>query len=167
MHGCFKAALRFALAALILGAAVRGRADGGNAVPMENRFLFVIDTASAMKSRTNGIEQAVLGLLNSDMHGEFRKGDTLGIWTYDDEIHPDIPMQVWTPESKEEITRDVVRYLRHQRYESHSSLDKVLRAVGRIIADSDRLTVIFVYDGSEMIHGTQFDDDINELQKNY
>ena len=53
---------------------------------MENRFLFVIDTSSAMKSRTNGVEEAVDGLLESGMKGELRKGDTIGLWTYNDHL---------------------------------------------------------------------------------
>ncbi len=124
---------------------------------MENRFLFIIDTSSAMKSRTNGVEQAVAGLLNSDMRGEFRKGDTIGVWTYSDVLHSDFPMQVWSPENKDAIAADVLRYLRHQHYENRAHLEKVLRPVGQVMEQSDRVTLIFIYDGSEMIKGTEFD----------
>jgi hypothetical protein len=165
---CFsKAPFRIALAALILFAAVPCRAQRGNMRQMENRFLFVIDTSSAMRSRTNGVEEAVAGLLNSDMRGEFRKGDTLGVWTYDEELHADFPMQVWSPENKDAIARDVLRYLRHERYEKRAHLDKVLGSIAHVMEQSDRLTVIFIYDGSGLIRGTQFDTDINDLQKKY
>ncbi len=169
MNGFAIAAVRSAVATVILLAAALCRADGApqGTRPMENRFLFIIDTSSAMRSRANGVEQAVAGLLKSDMRGEFRKGDTLGVWTYNDDLHADFPMQLWSEEKKDEIAGDVLRYLRHQRYENRAHLDKVLRAIGQVMEDSERLTVIFIYDGSEPIRGTDFDVDINELQKKY
>ena len=72
----------------------------------ENRFLFIINTSAAMRPMTNGIRDAVLGLLQSRMQGQMRDGDTFGIWTYDDQLHTDFPMQIWaesksrTPSSK-------------------------------------------------------------------
>jgi hypothetical protein len=158
-----------AIIAVILLAAILCRADDAPQSPkrMENRFLIVIDTSSSMRSRTNGIEEAIAGLLKTDMHGEFRKGDTLGIWTYDENIHSDFPMQTWSKEKKDAITSDVMRYLRHQRYENRSHLNKVLGSIGKILAQSGRLTVILIHDGSELIRGTEFDGDINDLQKKY
>jgi hypothetical protein len=169
MNAFAKATFRIATTGVILLAAALCRADDApqRTRPMENRFLIVIDTSSSMKSRTNGIEEAVAGLLKSDMHGEFRKGDTLGVWTYDEQIHADFPMQVWSQENKDAIAADVLRYVRHQRYEKRAHLEKVLRAVGQVMEQSERLTVIFIYDGTELIRGTQFDGDINDLQKRY
>ncbi len=101
------------------------------------------------------------------MQGEFRKGDTLGIWTYDEKVHMDFPMQVWSQEKKDAITGDFMRFLHHQRYENRSHLDKVLTAIGKVLSQSDRLTVILIHDGSQLIRGTEFDGDINDLQKKY
>jgi hypothetical protein len=156
------------IAAILLSAAF-GWAEGTHQRGglMENRFLFVLDTSSAMRSRTNGIAQAVEGLLNSEMDGEFRKGDTIGFWTYDEQINADMPMLVWSEDKKDSIARDLMRFVRHQRYEGRSHLGKVLTAVGKIMEQSDRLTVILLHDGSELIHGTEFDGDINDLQKKY
>ncbi len=169
MNKFARATFRVAVVAVVLLAAGFCRADDAAQTQkrMENRFLFVIDSSSSMKSRTNGIEQAVAGLLSSDMHGEFRKGDTLGVWTYDDHIHADFPMQVWSPEKKDLIAADVLRFVQHQRYEKRAHLDKVLGAVGKVMAQSDRLTIILIHDGSDLIRGTEFDGDINDLQKKY
>ncbi|HEX4119141.1 MAG TPA: hypothetical protein VH619_00835 [Verrucomicrobiae bacterium] len=136
-----------------------------SAAQMENRFLFVIDTSSAMRSRTNGIQDAVVGLLKSDMHGQLRKGDTIGLWTYNDALHDGFPRQVWSEKDKDAIISDVKRYLNHEHYEKRAHLEKALRAIGQVIQASERLTIIFVYDGSQPIRGTPFDDDINGLQK--
>lgn len=132
---------------------------------MENRFLFVVETSSAMRSRTNGINEAVLGLLKSNIHGELRKGDTLGLWTYNERLHDDFPRQIWSKENKDSIISDVKRYLDHEHYEKRAHLEKVLSAVGQVLHSSERLTIIFVYDGTQLIRGTQFDDDINGVQK--
>jgi hypothetical protein len=169
MNTYLKVRFPVAIIALVLLAAVLCRADDAPQSPkrMENRFLFVIDTSSSMKSRTNGIEETVSGLLKTDMHGEFRKGDTLGVWTYDEKIHADFPMQVWSQDKKDAIAGDVMRYVRHQHYENRSHLDKVLTAIGKVLSQSDRLTVILIHDGSELIRGTEFDGDINDLQKKY
>jgi hypothetical protein len=169
MNRFAKATFRFAVSLTILLAAALCRADDApqRTRPMDNRFLFVIDTSSSMRSRTNGIEEAIGELLRSDMHGEFREGDTIGVWTYDEDLHANFPMQVWSPEKKDEITRDVLRYMRHQHYEHRAHLDKILTAIGRVIEQSERLTVILIYDGTETIRGTEFDGDINDLQKKY
>jgi hypothetical protein len=169
MNRFAKASFGITITAAILLACLLCRADDAphKGTRMENRFLFVIDTSSSMRSRTNGIEEAVAGLLKTDMRGEFRKGDTLGIWTYDEKIHADFPMQTWSPENKDAIASDVLRYLRHQHYENRAHLDKVLNAIGRVMEKSAKLTVILIHDGSEPIRGTEFDTDINELQKKY
>ncbi len=93
---------------------------------MENRFLFVIDTSSAMKARTNGLQAAVMGLLESDMKDELRKGDTIGLWTYSDRLSTDFPMQVWSERKKDDILNDVGEHLRILVYENRSHLERDL-----------------------------------------
>jgi hypothetical protein len=160
----YKDTIAFFFAAGILFAAFLCQADGR--VPrIENRFLFIIDTSSAMRSRTNGIEQAVVGLLKSNMHDQLRKGDTIGLWTYNDILHDEFPRQVWSDQNKDTIIFDVKRYLDHEHYEKRAHLDKILSAAGQVIQASERLTIIFVNDGTQPIRGTPFDDEINGVQK--
>jgi hypothetical protein len=135
--------------------------------PAENRFLFVVDTASAMRAYSNIVEQAIVELLNSDMKGELRVGDTIGLWTYSDKLRPDFPMQVWSKADKNTIVGNVADFLRELRYEKRAHLDKVMPALQQVIKSSQKVTIIFVFDGSGMITGTPFDKDINELQKQY
>ncbi len=157
-----------ALAGILLFAA-RGRAEelAAKPKPMENRFLFVIDTSSAMKSRNNGVQQAVNGLLASGMEGELRKGDTIGVWTYGESLNTDFPMQVWSAEKKEAIETKVRQYLQTLRYEKGSKLEKVLPVIGNVLASSERLTIILVFDGTDEIKGTPFDKDLKDLHKRY
>jgi hypothetical protein len=134
---------------------------------MENRFLFIVETSSDMKSRADEITRAVVGLLNSDLKGELRPGDTIGLWTYSATLHPEFPMQVWSGEKKEDITELARQYLRQVRFEKLGHLDKVWPALRQAVAKSERLTVIFIYDSDETMRGTPFDRDINALQKKY
>jgi hypothetical protein len=99
------------------------------------------------------------------MKGELRKGDTIGLWTFSDRLSTDFPMLVWSENGKDDLADQVGGYLRHLRYEKRSRLDKVLPALNQVIADSERLTVILVFDGSGLIRGTPFDNDINGLLK--
>jgi len=168
MNRLLKPVFRIVTAAGIIFAAFFCRADeASKSRPMENRFLFIINVSSAMKSRTNGIEEAVIRLLETDMHGEFRKGDTIGLWTYNDQLHAEFPMQVWSRERKTEIISDVERYFHHQHYEKRAHIEKVYPALGRAMQMSERLTAILIYDPAEEVAGTQFDEEISELQKEY
>jgi hypothetical protein len=134
---------------------------------MENRFLFLIDTSSAMKSRSNGVEVAVAGLLASGMKGELRKGDTIGVWTYSDRLSTDFPMQVWSEKKKDDIVNDVREHVRSLVYEKRSHLENAWLAIHQVVTSSERVTVILVFDGADVIKGTSFDKDINKLHKQY
>jgi hypothetical protein len=166
-NGPARAAFCLLAAALLSAALCRADDVPARHHRMENRFLFVVETASVMKSRTNGIAQAVLGLLKSDIQGELRQGDTIGLWTYNDRLHADFPMQVWSRKNKGDIVANVARFLGHQHYEKQERLDKVLPQIAPLIEGSERLTVIFVFDGAQPIRGTPFDTDINDLHKQY
>jgi hypothetical protein len=133
----------------------------------ENRFLFVINTSSDMRRMTNGIQQAVLGLLQSDMQGQMRDGDTFGVWTYDDQLHTGFPRQVWSSQRRNAILGTVSNYLAQLRYQNRPHLDKALSAARQIIAPSRAVTLIFIFDGSETMQGTGFDKDINDLHKEF
>src|SRR5208283_4760344 len=87
----FPAAVPAFLAACCLLILLRFAAASAAEMPpqTDNRFLFIINTSSAMRHETNGVQQAVLGLLKSAMQGQMRDGDTFGLWTYDDQLHTD------------------------------------------------------------------------------
>src|SRR5579872_4008156 len=51
----------------------------------DHRFLFVVDTSLSMRADAGPARQAVTDLLKSSMQGQMRDGDTLGVWTYDEE----------------------------------------------------------------------------------
>jgi hypothetical protein len=150
-------------AALAVSRAAAQSADS----PQENRFLIVVETASSMRRSSNAVAQAVTELFQTDMKGEFRPGDTIGVWNYSDKLHTDFPMQVWKGTNGAHIQHNVMAYLREQRYEKRGHLEKALAMLGQIIAESHRLTIIFIFDGTEPIKGTPFDADINNTHKKF
>jgi hypothetical protein len=162
------AAPLWALAGLLLsGMAARAADPAPKRRQMENRFLFVVDTSAAMKSRAKGVLEAVTGLLASGMKGELRKGDTIGVWTYADTLDTDFPRQIWSDDKKEEIVQKTREFLGSLQYEKRARLDRVLPDITNLAAHSQRLTVIFVFDGSEPFMGTPFDAILNNLHKQY
>ncbi len=133
----------------------------------ENRFLFLIDTARAMRGYSNSIVQGMVDLMTSDMRGELRQGDTIGLWTYSDKLNTEFPMEIWSNEGKYGVMADMEGYLKSRRYEHQAHLEKVLPTLNQIIAKSQRVTIIIFFDGNGQIQGTPYDKDINSLQKKY
>ena len=156
------------LAALLL-AALPCQGNDAPKIPkqMENRFLFIVDTSSAMRGCSNAIAQSFVELMESDMRGEFRQGDTIGLWTYNDKLHPEFPMQVWSKADKDTIVADMAAFLQERHYGKRAHLEKVMPAMSRVIKNSQRITVILISDGTGSIQGTPFDNDISNLQKKY
>ena len=144
-----------------------GRADEPPVHSMENRFLFVIDNSSAMKARKQGVQEAVNALLESNLKGELRKGDTIGLWTYNDHLDTDFPMEIWNDAKKGNILSEVRGHLNRLHYEKRAHLDKIMPAITDVIKNSERVTVILIFDGSQPIKGTPFDTDLNDLHKRY
>ena len=164
----FSAAAPPLLAALFL-AAPPCQANDAPRIPKqrENRFLFIVDTSSAMSGCSSAAVQDVVELLASDMRGEFRQGDTIGLWTYNDKLHLEFPMQVWSKADKSAIVDEMAAFLRGRRCEKRAHLEKVMPALNQVIRSSERITVVLISDGTGSIQGTPFDKDINNLQKKY
>lgn len=132
------------------------------------RFLIIADTSSAMKRYAPATQKALSNLLLSSMHGQLSRGDTIGLWTFNDELFAGrFPLQHWTPETTELVASNVVAFIRAQPYEKQSQFDTVWPALRRLISESARLTVLLVSDGNEQIAGTPFDFQINGVFKEY
>src|SRR5262245_14270110 len=96
---CFAALL---IAATLLSGVV-ARAQNAQGKPMENRFLFVVDTSSAMERSAPAAQRAILDLLQSGIQNQLRPGDTLGVWTYNEKLNTGFPMQRWSEDLKESV----------------------------------------------------------------
>jgi len=131
-----------------------------------NRWLFVFNTSSAMRDRVRGVEAVTQDLLTTAMHGNLRGGDTIGIWTYNTELHADeAPLQTWYPDAARSIAQNTLEFLNHHPYGKSASFDDVLANMLRVVKMSDVITVILISDGTDPIKGTPFDAQLNRFYK--
>ncbi|MCX8089527.1 MAG: hypothetical protein N3I86_01110 [Verrucomicrobiae bacterium] len=128
------------------------------------RYLLVVETSEAMRPRAAAALRVMETLLVSGMHGQFRAGDTLGVWTYNDDLHAgELPLQVWTPQTERLVASNVVAFLRERPFEKAARLAVVWPDVEELVRESPRLTVVWVTSGSEPCSGTPYDAQINEF----
>ena len=131
-----------------------------------NRWLLVYNTSSAMRDRAPGVQAITQDLLSSGIHGALRPGDTIGIWTYNNELHAEeAPLQVWSPQTAPTIAHNTVQFLGNHPYQKTAAFGEVLGNMLRIVKMSDVITVILFSDGSDAVLGTPFDDTINSSYK--
>jgi hypothetical protein len=133
------------------------------AAPSSRRWLFVVETSKSMQRRADGVLGAVRGLLASDLNGQLQAGDTLGMWTFNEDLYAgQLPLQTWSPQAREEIIQRTVTFLKSQKYEKQARFSKVAPALSRVIKDSELITVILISSGDGKILGTAIDGRINE-----
>lgn len=147
--------------AVLLLFAVVARAE-----PQERRWLFVFGTSSAMKKRLPAVEAEIKTLLLASTNALLAKGDSLGIWTFDDKLHlGEFPLTLWTPERSPLLVSNLTTFLRKQRFAGTEKLDALQPTLNRIIEDSERLTVVVFCDSTEEVRWTPYDQGINEALK--
>ncbi len=119
-----------------------------------------------MKPRAAGVLRTLEDLLASKLGGQLHRGDTLGLWTFNKELQTGrVPLQFWSPRSHRTMELRLENFLGEQPYENSANLGKVLPAVETVIKNSDFITVILITEGGRKMHGTPFDDRINEVYK--
>jgi len=129
-----------------------------------NRYLLVVETSRAMLHRSDQMAQTIQELLGSALARQARRGDSLGVWTFNEDLYTGVlPLQEWKPEQQKPITERVVGFLRAQKFEKKSKLDKVLLPLSRLVRNLPFLTVILVCVGDEEVHGTPYDQRINDF----
>jgi len=134
------------------------------AEPVENRFLLIFDTSSDMKKRLPAVERALDNLLVFNMRGEMHAGDSMGVWTFDREVHAGrFPLQHWVPQNAATIASNIVRHLARQHYSKKTSFDALRPYLNWVVQKSDRLTVLIFCDGEGVMVGTPFDSGINQI----
>jgi hypothetical protein len=137
-------------------------------VPVSNRYLLLVETSHAMQLRGGGLLSSVQNLLSSGMSGQLHRGDTLGLWTFNSELHAgDFPLQHWSAEGQQSLMSLMLSFLQQQKFEKQARLDKVMPALNRLITDSPFITIVIVSEGTQPMHGTRFDHDINAIYQKW
>jgi len=138
----------------------------GNRRPEPERFLFIIDVGSDMQKRATNTQRAVHQLFATGFQGQLRPGDTIGMWTYNNELHTgQYPLQRWLPRVSREISVASIQFVQDLRYGKRSQLETLRTPLADVVADSDRITVVLISDGEEATLGTPFDGRIAEVFK--
>ncbi|MDE3066571.1 MAG: hypothetical protein KGJ60_03370 [Verrucomicrobiota bacterium] len=132
--------------------------------PVPNRFLLIFDTSSEMKRRVPQVQSAVHRLFARDFGGQAQRGDSIGVWTLGAEPGTGrFPLQILTPESANAVADDIAAFVNAQRYQGKADWTAAQQLLNRLVADSERLTVVFFCDGNDEIWGTPFDVGINRI----
>jgi hypothetical protein len=119
-----------------------------------------------MNRRAANTQKVVGDLLLSGLNGQLRPGDTIGLWTFNENLSAgSFPLQRWTPQTRQRIAVAMVEFLQRQRYEKSAQLDKALAPMMGVVKDSDKITVLLISDGADKVSGTPFDGNINEAYK--
>jgi hypothetical protein len=127
------------------------------------RWLFIFDTSAAMKKRLPGTETELKNLFFNSISGQLNGGDTIGVWTFDEKLHAgEFPLVRWNPSSAAEVSSNIVAFVHQQHYAGDTKFASIEPVVGRIIDNSERLTVIVFCDGDDTLKLTPDDAGINQ-----
>jgi hypothetical protein len=154
------------LACTVLGyAAPRAAQPAAPATELSsNRFLLIVDTSRGMEPRQRAMLKTIQDLLKSNMGGQMREGDTLGVWTYNAQLFAgQLPLQRWSVSQQKAITSRLDGFLKSQKSEMLPMLDQVFPALDGVIRNSQLITVVLVTAGDGAMQGTPFDHQINEF----
>lgn len=131
-----------------------------------NRWLFVVETSKELRSRAMSVSQFAGWMVASGMKGQMHGGDTLGLWTFNDDLHTGkFPLQTMAPDAFDKSGRQIFEFLKGQKFEKKCRFEKVLSDLNQVVKDSAFITVILISSGAETISGTPFDDRINAAYK--
>jgi hypothetical protein len=131
-----------------------------------NRFLYVFDISAPMRKQTVAVQKAVQDMLESRASGQLHYGDTLGVWSFDAEVHAGFfPLQIWLPGQEQEISLRIGEYLKQQPVGKKSRPDKAMESLYEVIKSSDTITIFLFSTGESPMRGTPFDEDINAAYK--
>src|SRR5260370_1861410 len=131
-----------------------------------NRYLVIIGTSHSMQRRSDGVLESAQDLLTSKMGGQLRNGDTIGVWTYNEELTAGkLPVQQWSEDTQQTVTARILTFIKAQKYEKQGRIEKVMPPLGHLIKNSAVITAVLISDGSQQIHPTPFDANINAVFK--
>src|SRR5262245_17961982 len=122
------------------------------------RYLVIVETSRAMQPRAQAIFEAVKGLLDSSFQGQMRRGDMLGIWTFNQEVNTSwLPFEKWSPDSHLTSALRVGRFRQTDAYENLARLENVQPEMNRLLHGPGLVTINLLTGGGNEMFGTPFD----------
>ena len=149
------------LAFLTCFAAVFAAGAGEPSARSANRFLFILDTSSAMKPLELTVRETVFDFIYSGVHGRMTNGDTYGIWLASNENDTSFAMETWRPKYNVELGARATVHVKEHGYKGKARLDLALTDALRVVKRIQDLTIVIVSNGETPLAGTPFDEEIN------
>jgi hypothetical protein len=150
--------LAAALAAMVLFS----HASAQMAAPPQ-RWLLIFDTAATMKKFVPATTAELQNLFFDSISGQIRVGDSVGVWTFGKKLHAgEYPQLTWMPAQAAADAADLTIFLKNQHYADKTTYAALHPALDRLIAHSQRLTVIIFCDGRDDLKLTPYDKEINQ-----
>ena len=161
--------LRIAPVAFALCAGIQfstpGRAQSATQIGGE-RFLFIFDASSEMKRRQTAVQAEVTQLLATSMGGQLHAGDSIGVWTFGQELSTTpFPQLRWLPEDAVSIASEINKFVGKQGFAGKTRFGALQPRLNQVIQGSGRLTVLIFSDGGDDINWTPYDPGINQVFK--
>lgn len=148
------------LAALLLPAPAPAQDDSQ---PPE-RWLLIFDTSSTMQHWLAGTTTELQNLFFSNISSQLHAGDSLGVWTFDKKLHTGrYPLFTWQPQNAADEASQLINFLDFEHYSGRTRFAVLQPFLGRVIANSPRLTVLIFCDGKDKLKLTPYDDGINRV----
>jgi hypothetical protein len=140
-----------------------GRAQPGRQIT-DSRFLFIFSTSADMKKLLPAVQAEVNNLMSTGMGGQFRPGDGIGVWTFDQDLRTgQFPLQHWRPDDAQKIASSINKFIGKQHYANGTRFNALQPQLNQVVQNSGRLTVLIFCDGGDEIKWTPYDDSINQV----
>jgi hypothetical protein len=131
---------------------------------VDNRLLLVFDTSAEMKRRLPAVQKALDALLTNNMNGQLHSNDTVGVWTFDQELRAgQFPLLRWKPDNAALAASTINAFVGSQRYTKKTRFEALAPQLSQVVEHSERLTVVIFCDGDGELHGTPYDTGINQI----
>jgi hypothetical protein len=133
-----------------------------------HRYLIVLENSARMDRQRDVALDTVHHLILSGIQGRIRDGDVLGIWTFRQQLKRDqFRALTWSSGRARDAANAVYRTLRDVGFAEEPDLDLAMAGVTAAAQATDQLTVFLVVSGTQQIHGSSFDTEINQVYQQH
>lgn len=151
--------------ALLCSASLRAQTPppaSTNAAAAE-RVLVIVETSAAMQKRAENVQKALGSVISSGLNSHLTAGGTIGLWTFNEKLSSgQLPLQLWTPATRQRVALTLVQFLQQQKNEKTSRPATAWEAMTNVVAQSQHITVLLFTSGKDPVVGTPFDAAITE-----
>jgi hypothetical protein len=120
-----------------------------------------------MGRNAKAMQAVVHELIESGVQGQMKPGDTFGLWTFNEQLATEFPMQRWSPDDNKKLAQLADDFLKKRRFEKKTQLRVMLPPLYSVVKASKAITVILISTGNEPVQGTPFDKEINAIYPIY